>query len=279
MATENFIRDLSGYLIPGNLSDLTLTFGEKSWQIHKALACSHSKWFQKAVTIGFEETKSGVITLNDDPDFANAIECMVSYFYKADYDVSQYDTSESLLHAQIATIADKYDCASLYKLARASFANTVNALKSDDWVAVAAFIYDHTITELPAHEELRGLVVAAVANRPVLLSSILQLEGTTELLRSTADLATDLLLSGLHTPKVKDVAEHMFICNDCHYAHAGSRDCSYVASQNILMDENVCPECGNDIPEVMSRRYRLRVYLAQAFPCPSCNGIHTKECT
>ena len=42
------------YLIDGNLSDLTLIFGEKSWQIHKALACCHSKWFQKAVTSGFE---------------------------------------------------------------------------------------------------------------------------------------------------------------------------------------------------------------------------------
>jgi hypothetical protein len=31
-----------------------LTFGEKSWQIHKALACCHSIWFQKAVNIGFE---------------------------------------------------------------------------------------------------------------------------------------------------------------------------------------------------------------------------------
>lgn len=42
----------------GNLSDLTLKFGEKSWQIHKALACCHSKWFQKAVTIGFKVSNS-----------------------------------------------------------------------------------------------------------------------------------------------------------------------------------------------------------------------------
>jgi len=27
---------------------------EKSWQIHKTLACCHSKWFQKAVTGDFE---------------------------------------------------------------------------------------------------------------------------------------------------------------------------------------------------------------------------------
>jgi hypothetical protein len=30
------------YLFVGNLSDLTLAFGEKTLQIHRALACSHS---------------------------------------------------------------------------------------------------------------------------------------------------------------------------------------------------------------------------------------------
>ncbi|KAF1828723.1 hypothetical protein BDW02DRAFT_593086 [Decorospora gaudefroyi] len=179
MAAKEFIHVLSEYLIAGNLSDLTLTFGEKSWQIHKALACCHSTWFQKA------ESQSGVITLNDDPEFADAIDCMVSYFYKVGYNVSQYDTSEPLLHAQVATIADK-----------TSFAGTVNAVDSNDWIAVAAFIYDHTTTDPPAHKELRGLVVAAVAKRPSVLKSILQLEIESGLLRSTADLATDLLLSG-----------------------------------------------------------------------------------
>ncbi|KAI2481063.1 hypothetical protein Ptr902_08089 [Pyrenophora tritici-repentis] len=209
MAAENFIHDLSEYLFAGNFSDLTLTFGEKSWQIHRALACCHSIWFQKA------ESRSGVITLNDDPEFADAIDCMVSYFYKAGYNVSQYDTSESLLHAQVATIADKYDCASLYKLARTSFADTVNAVESNDWFAVAALIYDHTTTDLPAHEELRGLVVAAVANRPVVLKLILQLESTAGLLRSNADLATDLLLSGPYMSKIEDVAKYIFTCGKC----------------------------------------------------------------
>lgn len=217
-----------------------------------------------------------MITLNDDPDFANAIDCMVSYFYKASYNVSQYDTSESLLHAQVATIADKYDCASLYKLARTSFADTINAIGSDDWVAVAALIYDHTTTELPAHEELRGLVVAAVAKRPVVLSSILRLESTAGLLRSTADLATDLLLSGPYTSKIEDVAKRIFICGRCHYTHVGSRDCSYVASRSSFFQEKICPQCGNQTG-VTSKRHSYRVGLVESFSCPSCDGFHTLE--
>ncbi|KAF2177164.1 hypothetical protein K469DRAFT_604387, partial [Zopfia rhizophila CBS 207.26] len=261
------------YLIASNLSDLTLTFSEKSWQIHKALTYCHSKWFQKAVTIGFElSSYNGAITLNDDPKFTNAIDCMVSYFYKAGYNASQYDTSESLLHAQVTTIADKYDCASLYKLARTSFTNTVNAVKSDDWVTITAPIYDHTTTELPAHEELWGLVVAAVANHPAVLNSILRMESTVELLRSNADLATDLLLSGLHRLKTEDVAKHIFMCDNCHYAHARSRDCSFVASKDSL--GRVCPQCGNRTG-VTSKRYTHRVDLVQAFSCPSCDRIHT----
>jgi hypothetical protein len=200
----------------------------------------------------------------------------MSYFYKADYDASQYDTPESLLHAQVATIADKYDCASLYKLARTAFANAVNAVESDDWVAIAALIYDHTTTELPAHEDLRALVVAAVSNRPVVWNAILRMESAVELLRSNADLATDLLLSGLHTLKIKDVAKNIFMCDNCHYAHAGSRDCSFLASKESIVWGRVCPHCGNQ-SGVTTKRYKHRVDLAQAFSCPSCDGVHTIE--
>ncbi|CAN9091547.1 unnamed protein product [Alternaria alternata] len=241
MAAENFILDLSKYLFAGNLSDLTLTFGEKSWQIHKALACCHSTWFEKAVNSGFKESQSGVITLCDDPEFANAIDCMVSYFYKAGYNASQYDTSESLLHAQVATIADKYDCASLYKLATTSFAGTVYAVESNDWIAVATFIYDRTTTDSPAHQELRGLVVAAVAKRPSVLKSILQLEIESGLLCSTPDLATDLLLSRPYVSEMKDRAEYIFTCGKCQYAHVGS----YMASRNSFLQGDACPHCGS----------------------------------
>jgi len=215
-----------------------------------------------------------VITLNDDLEFADAIDCMVSYFYKADYDVSQYDTSEPLLHAQVATIADKYDCASLYKLARTSFAGTVNAVESNDWIAVAAFIYDHTTTDPPAHKELRGLVVAAVAKRPSVLKSILQLEIESGLLRSTADLATDLLLNGPYMSEMKDPAKHIFTCGKCQYVHVGSQDCAYVASRNSYHRGKACPHCGNRTG-VTSKRHAYTVEMVESFSCPCCDGIHT----
>jgi hypothetical protein len=198
---------------------------------------------------------------------------MVSYFYTASYNIAPYDTSESLLHAQVATIADKHDCATLYKLARTSFANTINVVKGDDWLDVAALIYDHTTTDLPAHKELRSLVVAAIANRPVVMKSIFQLESTAGLLRSTADLATDLLLSGLHSREMQDVAKQIFVCGKCRYAHAGSRGCSYVTQRNIA-DTSVCPICEN-YTGAASKKFACVNSLVQAYPCPSCEGIHT----
>ncbi|RMZ69840.1 BTB POZ domain-containing [Pyrenophora seminiperda CCB06] len=268
MAAENFINDLSRYLFAGNLSDLTLAFGEKTWQIHKALACCYSTWFQKAVTSGFKESQSGAITLNDEPEFANAIECMVSYFYNAGYDVSQYDTSGSLLHAQVAIIADKYDCASLYKLAKTSFAKVVNGIEKGDWVTVATFVYDHTTIDSLPYRDLRRLVTAAVANRPNVLKSILEMESTPGLLRSTLDLATDLLLSKHYKSNIEDVHKHIFQCGECLYAHVGSKECTWV-------DREYCPICEAE-GGVLSAQHSYTVGLKDLFSCPSCDGAHTE---
>ncbi|KAF2791230.1 hypothetical protein K505DRAFT_339738 [Melanomma pulvis-pyrius CBS 109.77] len=243
MAVENYFRDLSEYLT--------------------------------AAYITLQETDSGAITLNDGPEFADAVDCMVSYFYKAGYNASDYTTSESLLHAQIVTIADKYDCASLYKLARTSFAKTVNDVDSDEWVAIAALIYDYTITDLLAHLELRSLVVGAVADRPGILETIPHKESMTELLRSDADLATDLLLAGLRKPKAKDhLPEYIFMCDHCQYVHIGSRNCSNVVRSNDL--RMICPYCGKEAGTT-SKRYVHTVDLFKAFLCPSCDGRHTRE--
>lgn len=139
-----------------------------------------------------------MIALRDDLEFAYAIDCMVSYFHEADYNVSQYKNPESVLHGQVAIIADKYDCKSLYKLSGTLFARTMNTVSGNDWVAVASLIYDYTTPDLVAHQRLRDSVVLVVIKRPVFSKSILQQPTTIKLLRSTTDLATDILISWLH---------------------------------------------------------------------------------
>lgn len=59
---------------------------------------------------------------------------MASYFYEAGYNASKYDTSEALLHAQVAILADKYDCQSLYKLRKSHLQNAYRRLKATSGV-------------------------------------------------------------------------------------------------------------------------------------------------
>lgn len=70
-----------------------------------------------------------MVTLGDDIEFANAIDNMVWYFYKAAYDPTKYKTPGPLLHAQVVTIADKNVCPSLYNLAKTSFAKTTKTIE------------------------------------------------------------------------------------------------------------------------------------------------------
>ncbi|KAK7178268.1 BTB/POZ domain-containing protein [Paraphaeosphaeria sporulosa] len=273
MAFECYVHDLS-YLQSGSLSDLTLNFGEKSWQVHKALAICHSKWFQKALTSGLKETMSGVVTLEDDLQYANAVDCMVSYFYQAGYDASKYNAPEPLLHAQVAILADKYDCASLYSLAKTSFSETIEAVKSDDWAVIAAFIYDYTTMEAPAHVEIRNLVALAVSGRRSVLKTTLMNESVIDLLRSNADLATDLLLGWRHGLTAKGIIDYHFICEHCHYSHVGPRNCP-----NILPVDGSGtrdgPQCGKGNGNQARHTRWVNISMRPAFSCSLCDGCHT----
>jgi len=218
-----------------------------------------------------QETDSGVITLNDDPEFADAIHCMVSYFYKANYRPSEYDTSESLLHAQVAIMADKYDCASLFELARSSFANAVKGVEIEDWIAIATLIYEHMPTDLESHVEFRGLVISAVVERPDALSEFLEKDSIVGLLRSNADMATDLLLA---SPKT-EFSQYIFTCTDCGYMHVGPRNCSYVESNDGPVGKRPCPRCGQYSGGTSEVCFDDTDSF-EAFPC-SCGGFQNQK--
>lgn len=200
---------------------------------------------------------------------------MVSYFYEAGYKVSTYSTCEPLLHVQIAIMADKYVCASLYELARSSFANTINAVDAEAWSVIAAFVYDYTTDEITAHRELRALTVGAVANRHSALKLALRCESVTKLLRENADLATDILEAGRHGSKGGEFSEHIFICDHCRYTHIGSSECSQVTCTNIG-GMRTCPQCKKG--DVQSyQRYVAKVNMYEAIFCPFCDGFHNEN--
>ena len=199
---------------------------------------------------------------------------MVAYFYHASYTASKYDTCASLLHAQVAILADKYACASLYKLASTLFAESVQAVNSDDWSAIAEFVYNHTTTDVHEHVKLRGYVVAALADRHSVAKATMAMESVEGLLRSSADLAIDLLLGGVQGPKAGDGSQYIFVCTHCQYMHAGSRGCEQLGA--FAQTSKCCPQCSAETGR-MSKRFQHRVKSVSASPCPSCNGVHTMK--
>jgi hypothetical protein len=135
-------------------------------------------------------------------------------------------------------------------------------------------VYEYATTESPGHKELRNLVIAAISNRPVVQNSTLRLESTIGLLRSTADLATDLLLSGLNTTMLIEATKHLFVCAKCPYVHVGARNCQYVTFGDGASGGRRCPKCQNHT-RTTSKRAALAVDLVRAYPCPLCEGTHT----
>lgn len=193
----------------------------------------------------------------------DAIDCMVTYFYKAGYDSEEYCQSEALLHAQVAVIADKYDCESLFSLAKTSFANSVEDVDSEGWVDVASLVYNHTTAELQAHKDLRSLVISSISEHRVVWEKVVQTEKMIELLRLNKDLAIDLLRDEMIPRKRQDVGDRGFRCNRCLYMHIGPASCAVMAP--YAHDEDpVCPWCGHDFAHA--------VVETKMHPCPHCDG-------
>lgn len=136
-------------------------------------------------------------------------------------------------------------------------------------VLLPAFVYDYTATEIPAHIELRDIVVGAVAGRYSVFQATLQNLKNVDLIRSNAELATDLLLSGRHGSRANVTSEHHLVCGHCHYSHAEPRMCPNV------MCKTVCSRCGKR-SEKGSNSVR-KVIMRPAFSCPACDGFHSQE--
>ncbi len=209
-----------------------------------------------------------MITLEDDAEFGDAIAAMVTYFYSAGYNASEYATNEAMLHAQVSIIADKYDCTSLLKPSNALFSTAIATVDAEVWMAVADFVYNHTSSEVPNHRFLRSHIVSSMKNRPSFMNEALETEAIEQLLRGSADLATDLLISGKDHLDAKTGCRSVFLCRNCKYTHVGSLECTELMGKMGRL--GLCPDCHN------AKKYLMEVplYIGQN-SCPSCEGVQT----
>jgi hypothetical protein len=49
---------IHGYLTNGQYSDLTITSGTRTWNVHKAIVCPQSEFFAKACNSGYKVGES-----------------------------------------------------------------------------------------------------------------------------------------------------------------------------------------------------------------------------
>ncbi|OAL55999.1 hypothetical protein IQ07DRAFT_660303 [Pyrenochaeta sp. DS3sAY3a] len=269
MAAETYVRDIAQYFQSGVATDLTLIFGDRTRQLHKALVCCHSKWFQKAVNGRFEEATSGVITLMDNDQFLDAIDCMVTYFYQADYVTTALSKDAALFHAQVVIIANKYDCESLSSLAYTYFTNSVKEMDSKGWVDAASLIYNHATTDLQIHKDLRSWVTSSIP-KFVDWQKVLRMEKMIELLHLNKDLAIDLLRDGMIPRKRPDHAQATYKCRHCRYMHIGSSSCA-ITRESRFGDLPYCTQCDQVATDMFKD-------IEDVYPCPDCDdGLHNRH--
>ncbi|EAQ90444.1 hypothetical protein CHGG_02379 [Chaetomium globosum CBS 148.51] len=173
--SKELMESLKGLYTSGRYSDLAITCQGKSYRVHKAIVCPRSGFFAAACNGQFKasrcEASEGRIDLpDDDPE---AVDAMISYFYRLNYDLNWVDSSrededgaaetatfeeapansslasrtrpELVAHAKVYILSEKYLVGGLKALALQKFATSVcNHLDVDDFLPAIQEVYNFT---------------------------------------------------------------------------------------------------------------------------------------
>ncbi|KAJ6050636.1 uncharacterized protein N7446_010745, partial [Penicillium canescens] len=172
MGFPNLQPILQSLLDSGRYSDLTISCEGQKFQVHRAIVCSQSPFFDAAVKGGFKEASLSHVDLPDDE--LATIQRVVSFLYLQDYE----DTDRSHFqnrkcpsgidmepHAAmwnnlgVFMAADKFDISCLKTLARSRIMDWIdkNAKKSP------LIVREIWITIPPLETELRDAIIKSIS--------------------------------------------------------------------------------------------------------------------
>ncbi|KAF5548959.1 n-carbamoyl-l-amino acid hydrolase [Fusarium mexicanum] len=182
---KGFLSSLAGYYNTDALSDVTVTCGDQVFKAHKIILSAHSKCFAVALNGNWKEGSEGIIRIDDfDPDVVDA---MLRFMYSLEYS-NDHDTSRMIFDVRLYQIADKYDIAELKDEVKEQFQRAVGSGWNTSHFPIAANLVYMTT---PSQDRgLRDIVFEAVSKN---IKTLVGLDSFDELLRTTPDLAADLI--------------------------------------------------------------------------------------
>ncbi|KAK0736633.1 BTB/POZ protein [Apiosordaria backusii] len=114
MDANRFLSSDEKLLETGLFSDVVVKCGSKEWKLHKAILCTRSVWFEKALTGQFQEASTGVVTIQDfEPE---AVEWVIRYIYTGVCDIATLKGPEKTTKTNFVTSFEVHSIADFFAL-------------------------------------------------------------------------------------------------------------------------------------------------------------------
>ena len=199
--SNGFPSKVGDFLKSGEFSDIVIQCGQSTYNLHRMVLCSQSKFFRNACTNGFSETHSKHIELHEDDPLM--VKLMFDYLYTGLYNDDEYETiNPAVTNAHMYVLGDKYEIPELCTTASKRFTEQIKT--SNDgalFVELVPLIYSNTVE---SDLTIRKPIIEAVAKN---FTELLKQPDATEMLAATGDFSKDLLLykhQGAHSDKLKE---------------------------------------------------------------------------
>ncbi|KAL6167145.1 hypothetical protein ACJQWK_06591 [Exserohilum turcicum] len=200
-AKKQLMSSLKKSLASGQYSDLKITCGPDSYNVHKVIVCERAEFFARAIKFGGRESNNSTIDLpKDEPAI---IKLLIQYLYEGEYDHSLpnechshiketarfHDPAEQLVtHTKMYEIADKYNVVGLKDLVIEKFSRACEQFWYDTYFAIAAH---RAYSTTPDNDRgLRDIVCKTIAQN---MGALIKKPSVEALLTEFKGLARDLL--------------------------------------------------------------------------------------